>query len=133
MTTATPPPPAPAPSQRARFLVLAGLGLLALLSIPVCALRGRSDPAEARVHADFATLLDALARYRADHPILPGEGSLDFLVPRYLPAVPVDPWGQPYQYASNEARVVLITLGRDGVRGGVGPDQDHTNHDGHQR
>ncbi|MGE6763090.1 type II secretion system protein GspG [Corallococcus interemptor] len=96
----------------------------------------RRDPEQAQhIHADFTLILGALERYQADHGgQLPEEGSLDeLLVPRYLPAVPRDPWGRPYQYASSAQGVFLSTFGRENQRGGAGENQDHTNHDGHQQ
>lgn len=97
------------------------------------AFRRRDDPSWARIHEDFATVNSALEKYRAAHGSLPDEGSLDFLVPKYLPAVPVDPWGRPYVYLFNGQQPMLITFGQDGERGGSGPEQDHTIHDGHGR
>jgi general secretion pathway protein G len=96
-----------------------------------CGLTGKEDPSERQVHADFERLATALAAYRAEHPALPEEGSLDFLVPQYLPALPQDPWGRPYLYSSNGDRPLLQSLGEDGFRGGNGRNQDHTNLDGH--
>ncbi|XXF78044.1 type II secretion system protein GspG [Myxococcaceae bacterium GXIMD 01537] len=115
-----------------RFLpILVALLLALVLTLVVRAFRGRHDPAEARIHADFATVLSALERYRADGKPLPEEAELDFLVPAYLPAVPVDPWGRPYHYSSNGKDIFLASFGEQGLRGGYGPDEDHTNHDGH--
>jgi general secretion pathway protein G len=41
-------------------------------------------------------------------------------------AVPTDPWGKPYLYASTEdgLRVRVYSLGRDGTEGGEGEDAD---------
>lgn len=41
-------------------------------------------------------------------------------------AVPEDPWGRPYLYAtgSDGMRVRVFSLGRDGVEGGTGEDAD---------
>ena len=111
------------------FLVLLLLGLA--VAVATRAFRGRTDPNEVRIHADFATVMSALARYQADGKPLPEEGELDFLVPGYLPALPLDPWGRPYHYSSNGRLVFIATFGQDGLRGGHGLDQDHTNHDGH--
>ncbi|PTL79624.1 type II secretion system protein G [Vitiosangium sp. GDMCC 1.1324] len=94
-------------------------------------LRGKDDPGEAQAHADFERITTALEAYRAEHHALPEEGDLSFLVPKYLPAEPTDFWGHPYVYASDGQRPFLQSLGQDGQRGGNGPDQDHTNHDGH--
>jgi general secretion pathway protein G len=113
------------------LLVFFPLAFVGIAVIVWLGLTGKHDPGAAQAHADFARISEALAAYRADHPSLPEEGDLSFLVPKYLPAVPVDPFGNPYGYASNGDRPFLQSYGRDGVRGGNGPDQDHTTYDGH--
>lgn len=132
MDAAAPPPPAPPRSPLVRILVVVALVLVGVAVPVTIGLSGKEDPSFARVHADFAVLKEALDRYHAKHGSLPEEGSLDFLVPEFLPAVPVDPWGRPYVYSSKGAQVFLATFGRDGERGGAGPEQDHTVHDGHR-
>jgi general secretion pathway protein G len=128
------PPSSSPPRARPTKRLLAGAVLIcgAVLTAAL-GLRGKSDPSWAQVHTDFAALEAALARYHAAHGALPDEGPLDFLVPEYLPALPVDPWGRPYLYASNGAKALLSSLGQDGLRGGFGAEQDHNNHDGHVR
>ena len=44
----------------------------------------------------------------------------------YLPKVPSDPWGHPYQYKAPGARAEfeITSLGRDGQPGGSGDDAD---------
>ncbi|RKH59146.1 type II secretion system protein GspG [Corallococcus llansteffanensis] len=113
--------------------VVFALGLV--VALVFTAFHRRDSEQAKRIHADFAVILGALERYRGDHQgRLPEEGNLDaLLVPRYLPVVPLDPWGRAYQYASNSQGVFLSTFGREHQRGGVGEDQDHTNHDGHQQ
>ena len=111
------------------------LGLVLLLGI-VAGLANRvfrrePHPTVARIHGDFAVILDALERYRADGKPVPEEAELDFLVPDYLPDVPEDPWGRPYRYSSNGREFFLVTFGRDGERGGHTEEEDHSNHDGH--
>jgi general secretion pathway protein G len=121
-------------TQRRRLhpmFVFLPLALLALAVSVVLGLRGKHDPAAAQVHADFARVLEALEAYRAEHGSLPEEGGLSFLIPKYLPAEPVDPWGHPYFFTSDGQRPFLQSFGQDGERGGNGPNQDHTNHDGH--
>lgn len=95
-------------------------------------LRGKDDPGEAHTHADFERITAALEAYRAEHGSLPEEGDLSFLVPKYLPAEPTDLWGHPYVFTSNGQRPFLQSLGQDGLRGGNGANQDHTNFDGHR-
>jgi general secretion pathway protein G len=110
------------------FLPFAALGIAAAV---VFGLRGKHDPAAEQIHVDMARVLQALEAYRAEHGALPEEGSLTFLVPKYLPEEPVDPWGHPYYFASDGKKPFLQSYGQDGLRGGNGPNQDHTNHDGH--
>jgi general secretion pathway protein G len=122
-----------APVRPAKLLLVAALLVCGAVFTAATALRGRSDPNWAKVHEDFQVLEAALTKYREEKGTLPDEGSLDFLVPEYLPAVPMDPWGRPYMYTSGENRVLLRSDGADGVRGGFGSEQDHTNYDGHGR
>jgi general secretion pathway protein G len=127
---------APATPPRLRpglLLLVMAVGVGLAVTTAALSLRRTADPSWERVHADFAELNDALERYRAARGTLPDEGTLDFLVPEFLPEVPVDPWGRPYIYSHNGKQVMLITYGRDGERGGTGPEQDHTPHDGHGR
>ena len=48
----------------------------------------------------------------------------------YIAKVPLDPWGRPYHYASEEKlrtepiEYSLFTLGKDGKEGGTGDDAD---------
>jgi general secretion pathway protein G len=114
------------------FLLGLVLGFTLLVTVVVRHFRGRHDPAEARIHADFATIVAAIERYQADGKPLPEEGALDFLVPKYLPQEPLDPWGRPYTYSWNGRQVFLASFGEDGVRGGHTANEDHTIHDGHQ-
>ena len=110
------------------FLLLAPfiIGLVVWLG-----LKGKTDPGVAQTHADFARITAAIEAYRVDHGSIPEEGDLSFLVPKYLPEVPVNPWGHPYSYASNGQRPFLQSHGADGLRGGNGANEDHTTHDGH--
>ncbi|MEJ2274682.1 MAG: type II secretion system major pseudopilin GspG [Woeseiaceae bacterium] len=49
----------------------------------------------------------------------------------YLDRLPVDPWGNPYQYLNpgNNGEIDIYTLGRDGRPGGEGLDADLGNWD----
>jgi general secretion pathway protein G len=126
-------PSSPARAHPTKRLILGAVLICGAVLTAATALRGKSDPAWAQVHADFALLEAALTKYQAAHGSLPEEGSLDFLVPDYLPSVPVDPWGRPYLYSSNGAKPVLSSMGQDGLRGGFGAEQDHNTYDGHVR
>jgi general secretion pathway protein G len=125
-----------ATSPRSRFTrLLLALGVLVCTAVTLTSLsfRRAPDPSWRRIHADFEQIHAALERYRAARGALPEEGALDFLVPEFLPAVPVDPWGRPYVFLDNGKQPMLITYGQDGTRGGSGPEQDHTLYDGHGR
>lgn len=136
MAATSSPPAASDRSRRSPLPWVAVVFAVALVVALVLTAFRRRDPEQAQhIHSDFTLILDALERYRADHGgQLPEEGSLDaLLVPRYLPTVPRDPWGRPYQYASSSQGVFLSSFGRENQRGGSGENQDHTNHDGHQQ
>lgn len=105
-------------------LVMAGTAVKRVLSPP-------QAPSWARIHADLDALNAALERYHAEHGAYPEDDTLQVLVPRYLPAVPVDPWGRPYVYLNNGKQPLLVTFGHDGRRGGSGEEQDHNQYDGH--
>ena len=129
-STADPRPP---PSRRSPILWV-GLvfALLLVCAVLVGALTRSKAVYSERIHQDIATLEDALGRYQADGNVLPEEADLEtLLVPRYLPSLPVDPWGRPYRFSSNGERAFIATFGKSDDRGGNGEEQDHTNHDGH--
>ncbi len=83
---------------------------------------------------------DALEFFYQDHHFYPtSEQGLEALVEPpdderirdwpengYLPAVPLDPWGNPYRYVSPgaQARYEIISFGRNGEPGGEGFDAD---------
>lgn len=91
---------------------------------------------------------EALQAYLSDNRLLPlTHQGLDALVtatqtnPKppnfrqggYLQAIPVDPWGRPYRYTSEEVlrmeprTYTLLTLGKDNAEGGTGEDADISN------
>ncbi|RKH57182.1 type II secretion system protein GspG [Corallococcus aberystwythensis] len=135
MAATSPSSAAPGKSRRSPLPWVAVVFAVALVVALVLTAFRRRDPEQAKhIHADFTVILGALERYRADHGgQLPEEGDLDaMLVPKYLNAMPLDPWNRPYHYASNGQEVFLSSFGRENQRGGAGENQDHTNHDGHQ-
>jgi general secretion pathway protein G len=97
------------------------------------------------IYKDLKALDAALQLYISDNQIYPltAQG-LEALVsesetypkpPRfrasgYIAKVPLDPWGRPYHYASEEKlrtepiEYSLFTLGKDGKEGGTGDDAD---------
>lgn len=122
------------------MVVVIILGVLAALIVPK--IMGRPD--EARVTAarqDISTLMQALKLYRLDNHRYPTtEQGLQALVQRpttdpvpsnwkaggYLESLPVDPWGQAYQYLNPgvHGEIDVFSLGADNKAGGEGLDAD---------
>lgn len=114
-------------AQRPLGFLLGVVGPIALPLLVETLVAGGGRP-PVYVPESFVDASDALDRYLADHGRVPtaAEG-LGALVPRYLPAVPLDPWtGEPYPYtpAADGQSADLITFGRDGHPGGEGVDAD---------
>ena len=102
---------------------------------------GKSEQSVAR--SQIEAFGRALGAYRLDVGSLPpNEDGLDALVKRpaaaakwngpYLEkAVPLDPWGRPYQYqapGASGADYDIVSLGKDGQAGGSGDAADVSNH-----
>jgi hypothetical protein len=72
----------------------------------------RTDAARSVVDAAIA-----IERYRREHGQPPQ--TLEDLVPKYLPAVAVDPFdGQPLRYLVKDDQIVVYSIGRDEVDNG---------------
>jgi len=122
------------------MVVVVILGILAALVVP----KVMSRPDEARIVAarqDIAGLLQALKLYRLDNRRYPtSEQGLKALTEKptlapipdgwkaggYVERLPLDPWGQPYQYLNPGLRgeIDVFSFGADGVPGGEGHDAD---------
>lgn len=122
------------------MVVLVIMGVLAALIVPN--VMGRPD--EARIAAakqDVTTVTNALQMYKLDNRIYPSteQGLAALIKPTtisplppafrsggYLPKLPQDPWGNPYQYLSPgvHGQVDVWSLGADGQPGGEGVDAD---------
>lgn len=120
------------------MVVVVILGILAALVVPT--IMSRPDQAKATVaRTDVNAIASALEMYRLDNGFYPSaEQGLDALVtepsgspePRrwnsdgYLPKLPIDPWGRPYQYdvpgTHNPRSFDVYSLGADGRVGGDG-------------
>lgn len=122
------------------LVVIVIIGLLAGYVAPrYFAQVGKSEVQVARAQID--ALDKALEQYRLDTRRYPStEQGLQALVVRpanepnwkgpYLKkAVPSDPWGRPYVFASpgQHGEIDLISYGKDGRAGGSGEDADITN------
>ena len=120
------------------MIVIVILGILAALIVPK--VMGRPD--EARVVAakqDIATIMQALKLYKLDNRRYPTtDQGLDALVRKpgsapvpdnwksYLEKLPLDPWGNPYQYLNPglNGEIDVFSFGADGKPGGEGFDAD---------
>ena len=122
------------------MVVVVILSILALVVLP--RIIDRPDQARvARVQTDLSVLSSAIKLYRLDNFRYPTtEQGLQALVTRpssepvpqnwaqngYIDRLPVDPWGNPYQYLQPgiHGEFDVFTLGADGVTGGSGIDAD---------
>lgn len=122
------------------MVVIVILGVLAALIVP----KIMSRPDEARVVAarqDVASLMQALKLYRLDNRRYPTtEQGLAALASKptlapvpegwksggYIERLPLDPWGNPYQYLNPGLRgeIDVFSFGADGVAGGEGMDAE---------
>lgn len=122
------------------MVVVVILSILAVVIVP----RVIDRPDQARVSrakSDIAAIASALALYRLDNQRYPTtEQGLQALAKRptrapvpdnwaeggYLARLPVDPWGQPYQYLQPGVHgdFDLFSYGADGRPGGSGVNAD---------
>ena len=122
------------------MIVIVIMGILASLIVPK--IMGRPD--EARVIAakqDIASVLQALKLYKLDNQRYPTtDQGLQALVTKpasppippnwkssgYLDKLPIDPWGNPYQYLfpGVHGELDVFSFGVDGAAGGEGNDAD---------
>ena len=127
------------------MVVVVILGILAALVVPQ--IMSRPDQAKVTVaKGDIRAISAALDMYRLDNNRYPStQQGLEALVekpsgspqPRnwnpdgYLKRLPVDPWGNPYQYLSPGTRgpFDLYSLGADGQQDGTDLDADIGNWD----
>ena len=122
------------------MVVIVILGILASLIVPK--IMGRPD--EARIVAakqDMSSIMQALKLYKLDNQRYPTtEQGLQALVTNpsseplpknwktggYLERLPIDPWGNPYQYLNPglHGELDIVSLGADGASGGEANDAD---------
>lgn len=113
------------------MVVVVILGILAALIVP----KIMSRPEQARivkVHQDIIAIQSALDLYKLDNSIYPTtDQGLEALVtkpttqpvPRswksdgYLQELPVDPWGQAYQYLNDNEKLKIWSYGPKGKEG----------------
>lgn len=122
------------------MVVVVILSILALVIVP--RVIDRPDQARAaRAQSDIAAIASAVNLYRLDNFRYPTtEQGLAALVTRpatdpvpanwaeggYMDRLPVDPWGQPYQYLSPGVHgdFDVFSYGADAAPGGTGADAD---------
>jgi general secretion pathway protein G len=122
------------------LVVIVIMGILAAVIVPNVI--GRTHDARvAAAKQDVASLAQALAMYKLDNTRLPtAEQGLKALVEKptsaplpnnwrangYVPRLPNDPWGNPYQYANPGLRgeFDIFSFGADGKAGGEGEGSD---------
>lgn len=122
------------------MVVIVIMGVLAAIIVPSVMDR----PDEARVAAarqETITIVNALQMYKLDNRVYPSneQGLAALVKPSttapippafrsggYLPKLPQDPWGHPYQYLNPgvHGAVDVWSLGADGQTGGEGVDAD---------
>jgi len=126
--------------------LLVVLSILALISalVVVNVLPERDRAAARKAKIDIGAIENALDQYRLDMFNYPTtEQGLEALVtapagdPRadqyrpggYLRALPVDPWGKPYQYRQpgEHGTIDIFSYGADGEEGGEGVNADIVN------
>jgi general secretion pathway protein G len=120
------------------MVVLVMISVVAALIVPNVI--GRPDEARVAVaETDMRSIAGALQLYRLDNGRYPtttqglaalAERPVSPPVPRtwpaggYLTHLPVDPWGTPYIYRSEDGLFELVSLGADAAPGGEGVDAD---------
>ena len=122
------------------MVVVVILGILAALVVPQ--VMSRPDQAKVTVaQTDITAIGAALDMYKLDNGAYPStQQGLDALVKKpagnppaknwnadgYLKKLPVDPWGNPYQYLSpgTKGKIDLYSLGADNKEGGEDNDSD---------
>lgn len=122
------------------MVVVVILGILAAILVP----RIADQPDKARVtkaKQDIRALEGALQLYKLDNFYYPStQQGLEALAQKpsgepparnwkaggYVPRLPKDPWGNPYQYLQPgvKGEIDIFTLGADGKPGGEGVDTD---------
>lgn len=120
------------------------LGMMGLAAMGARAQQSGAEPSfdetsldtanESMAQVDIWTLANALDQYAAEHEGLypetleallsPDEGGTNYLG---SDALPVDPWGNPYQFEIVEGELRVFSHGADGLPGGEGEARDLDN------
>ena len=112
------------------MVVIAILGLLVTMVAPnVWNVFKKGNVTTAK--AQIKSIEGAIANYRLNHNKVPDDLS-ELTMPDpdnfndvYIDEIPVDPWGNPYEYNKmSNSKFELRSLGADGMPGGDGEDAD---------
>ena len=133
------------------LVVITVIAILASLVTPLV-FRNVGDAKTSAIRAQVEILGLALDAYRLDNDYYPsteqglnalrqvpsgGPPARNWRGPYLKKTVPLDPYGRPYIYRgsreSTSGEYELLSLGRDGLRGGTGEDADITSWDGPSR
>jgi general secretion pathway protein G len=120
------------------MVVMLIIGVMAAMIVPNLIGQGEGAKVTA-AKADISTIMGALNLYKLDNSRYPTtEQGLQSLVSKptagptsngwkgYLPKLPKDPWGNPYQYLypGVHGEIDVFSYGADGQPGGTGNDAD---------
>lgn len=118
------------------MVVLVIIGLLTSIVV-VVALPGQDKALITKANADIRTIEQAVELYRMDtlryptteqgvEALLEAPKAASYRSEGYIKSLPLDPWGNPYQYIYPGERGTfdIFTLGADGRRGGDGLNAD---------
>jgi len=118
------------------MVVIVIIGLLATLVVPNV-IKKLGEAFGGKAKADLMALDNALSSYAINNGQRYPESLEELVIPdenghAYLTAkkVPLDPWGQEYQYEPpypGHPQPRVFTLGKDGAIGGEGSDGDMSN------
>lgn len=112
------------------MVVIAILGLLVTMVAPnVWNVFKKGNITTAR--AQMQEITGAISQYRMNNNKIP-EQLEDLAQPdpnnfndSYMEEIPLDPWGNPYEYKKlSSSKFEIISLGADGMPGGEGEDED---------
>lgn len=114
------------------LVVMAIIGMLAVMVAPNL-FRQQAGAMRDAALSQISSLETALDSYRLDMNRYPDSlaelmenesGSASWNGPYLRREVPMDPWGNEYEYQSNGRSFTLLSYGADGARGGEGDDAD---------
>lgn len=125
------------------MVVLAILaGLVAMVAPNIIGEAGAARVKTAK--AEMANISQALDMYKLDNFSYPSTSQgLEALVSKpsgspepknyksggYMKKLPVDPWGNPYEYFSKSGKFEIVSFGADGEEGGEGDNADISSDD----